>query len=56
MYMLDIQFKYLLNSPNWGGGTWESYVNEANISFTVITESVNAGNDIQGYYVMTIQQ
>ena len=38
-----------LNSPNWGGGTWESYVNEANISFTVITESVDAGNDIQGY-------
>ena len=38
-----------INSPNWGGGTWESYVNEANISFTVITESVNAGNDIQGY-------
>ena len=38
-----------INSPNWGGGTWESYVNEANISFTVVTESVNAGNDIQGY-------
>ena len=38
-----------LNSPNWGGGTWESYVNEANISFTVITESVDAGNDIQNY-------
>ena len=38
-----------LNSPNWGNGTWESYVNEANISFTVITESVDAGNDIQGY-------
>ena len=38
-----------INSPNWGGGTWESYVNEANISFTVITESVDAGNDIQGY-------
>ena len=38
-----------LNSPNWGGGTWESYVNEANISFTVITEFVDAGNDIQGY-------
>ena len=38
-----------INSPNWGGGTWESYVDEANISFTVITESVDAGNDIQGY-------
>ena len=35
-----------INSPNWGGGTWESYVNEAIISFTVITESVNAGNDV----------
>ncbi|MDG1916683.1 MAG: gliding motility-associated C-terminal domain-containing protein [Flavobacteriales bacterium] len=39
----------IINSPNWGGGTWESYVNEANISFTLITESINAGNDIQGY-------
>ncbi len=41
--------RVIINSPNWGGGTWESYVNEANISFTVITESVDAGNDIQGY-------
>ena len=38
-----------INSPNWGGGTWESYVDEANISFTVITELVDAGNDIQNY-------
>ena len=45
-----------INSPNWGGGTWESYVNEAIISFTVITESVNAGNDVTSTYVMMIQQ
>ena len=45
MYGYSIQV--FINSPNWGGGTWESYVDEANISFTVITESVDAGNDIR---------
>ena len=29
-----------INSPNWGLGTWDSYVNQAIISFTVETEEL----------------
>ncbi|MBL6657065.1 MAG: proprotein convertase P-domain-containing protein [Flavobacteriales bacterium] len=29
-----------INSPNWGLGTWDSYVNQAIISFTIETEEL----------------